>query len=299
MARKSVGTGERAELTRDQLAKGIARFEKLRDQFLSFDVEEIQESDDPKITELETSAKLAIEKTYPRGSAQHLTTIAAATLDTGPMHLGFAVPNSGAELRESLRSSVEQSVARLTSAINDMSEDLEAVPAPEAPPVPDVPPEAAADPRSVFVVHGHDEAAQQSVARFLQSIDLNPIILNERPGKGRSIIQKFEDEANVQFAVVLVTPDDLGRAAKDKEAALRARARQNVILELGYFVGRLGRENVCVLKKADEKGDIEIPSDYIGVEYKEMDQLGAWKQNLAKELQAAGIDIDWNKVMKP
>lgn len=90
---------------------------------------------------------------------------------------------------------------------------------------------------------------------------------------------------------MLLTPDDIGGA---KDGSPSPRARQNVILELGYFIGRLGRERVCALRR----GDAEIPSDYLGVVYHELDPDGAWKQALAKELQAAGHEIDWNKVMR-
>lgn len=107
-----------------------------------------------------------------------------------------------------------------------------------------------------------------------------------------TIPEKLTAYSSVGFAVVLLTPDDVGRAKKDTDD--KDRARQNVILELGYFVGRLGRSRVCALRK----GDVEIPSDYLGVVYTELDAAGGWKQSLAQELEAAGYDIDWNKVMR-
>ena len=151
----------------------------------------------------------------------------------------------------------------------------------------------ASDSKRVFVVHGHDQEAKQSVARFLERIGLEPIILHEQPDKGRTIIEKFEQNAEpVGFAIVIVTPDDVGATTDDLEN-LQGRARQNVILELGYFIGRLGRDKVCVLKK----GGIEMPSDYIGVIYKELDPNGAWKTELARELRAAGLEVDFEKVV--
>lgn len=144
----------------------------------------------------------------------------------------------------------------------------------------------------VFIVHGHDEAPRETVARFLAAIGLDPVILHEQANKGMTIPEKLAAYANVGFAVVLLTPDDEGRV---KEAAeLQFRARQNVILELGYFVGRLGRDRVCALLK----GHVEIPSDYVGVVYTPFDEGGGWRQKLAQELEAAGYDIDWNKVMR-
>jgi predicted nucleotide-binding protein len=145
--------------------------------------------------------------------------------------------------------------------------------------------------RDVFVVHGHDEAAKQSVARFLEKLDLKPIILHEKPNQGRTIIEKFENYSDVGFAVILFTPDDVG-AAKGEEGGLKPRARQNVVFELGFFIGKMGRGRVCVL----HKDSVEILTDYEGVLYEPMDQSEAWQMKLAKELRAAGIEIDFNKL---
>lgn len=146
--------------------------------------------------------------------------------------------------------------------------------------------------RKVFIVHGHDEGARESVARFLEQIEFDPIILHEQANQGRTIIEKIEAHGDVGFAVVLLTPDDVGSV---KDGDLQPRARQNVLLELGYFVGRLGRSRVCALKR----GDIEVPSDFGGVVYEPFDAGGAWKQTLSRELQAAGFDVNWNVAMKP
>jgi predicted nucleotide-binding protein len=100
--------------------------------------------------------------------------------------------------------------------------------------------------------------ARESVARFLEQIGFEAIILHEQANQGRTIIEKFEAHADVGFAVVLLTPDDEGRA---KGGEIQSRAPQNVVLELGYFIGRLGRNKVCALKR----GDLEFPSDYQGV----------------------------------
>lgn len=142
--------------------------------------------------------------------------------------------------------------------------------------------------REVFVVHGHDGEAKESVARFLEKLGLTAVILHEQASEGRTLIEKFETRSKgVAFAVVLLTPDDLGRAA-DSAPDLRPRARQNVILELGYFMGRLGRTRVCALYK----GGIEQPSDFQGVVYIELDSAGAWKTKLAQELVQAKITIN-------
>jgi predicted nucleotide-binding protein len=122
-------------------------------------------------------------------------------------------------------------------------------------------------------------------------LGLEPIILHEHANQGRTIIEKFEAHADVGFAIVLLTPDDEGGRQGERQ---QPRARQNVILELGYFIGRLGRGQVCALKL----GDIELPSDILGVAWTLLDAAGAWRQRVAKELDAAGYRLDWNKVMR-
>lgn len=145
--------------------------------------------------------------------------------------------------------------------------------------------------RKVFIVHGHDDGAREMVARFLEKIGLEAVILHEQANQGRTVIEKVVAHGDVGFAVVLLTPDDEGSV---KGGTLEPRPRQNVLLELGYFIGRLGRDKVCALKR----GILEIPSDFAGVVWEQMDAGGGWKQSLARELQAAGHEIDWNKVMR-
>jgi predicted nucleotide-binding protein len=136
--------------------------------------------------------------------------------------------------------------------------------------------------KRVFVVHGHDEGPREAVARFLERIKLEPIILHERPNRGRAIIAKFQEEAaDVGFAVVLMTPDDCGGKVG---AATKPRARQNVVFELGFFIGALGPGRVAAMVK----GDIERPSDLDGVVYISLDD-GSWKDKLGRELEAAGL----------
>ena len=144
--------------------------------------------------------------------------------------------------------------------------------------------------KEVFVVHGRDEGARDKVARFLERLDLKPVVLHEQPNEGRTIIEKFEDFAHVGFAVVLLTPDDTGRL-QDDAGDFKPRARQNVIFEFGYFVGKLGRERVCALVK----GDVERPSDYDGVLYIPLDDSGGWEMRLLQELKSAGYAIDANR----
>lgn len=98
------------------------------------------------------------------------------------------------------------------------------------------------DEKSVFLVHGHDSAMESITARFIEKLGLELIVLHEQPNKGRTIIEKFQDYSNVSYAVVLLTPDDRGGVASSKFEEQKPRARQNVIFELGYFIGKLGRK---------------------------------------------------------
>lgn len=122
-------------------------------------------------------------------------------------------------------------------------------------------------------------------------MELKPVVLHEQPNEGRTIIEKFEDYTDVRFAVVLLTPDDVG-GLQDNAGDTKPRARQNVIFEFGYFIGKLGRERVCALVK----GNVEKPSDYDGVLYIQLDDSEGWKMRLVRELKSAGYNIDANRV---
>lgn len=147
----------------------------------------------------------------------------------------------------------------------------------------------------IFVVHGHNEAMKQEVARTLEKLDLDPIILHEKPNEGRTIIEKFTEYSNVSFAVVLLSSDDIGYS-KGHQTDAKTRARQNVIFELGFFIGKLERKNVFVLYQ--EEKDFEMPSDYFGVLYTSYDTKGIWKYELVKELNNCGYHIDANNLLK-
>jgi predicted nucleotide-binding protein len=143
---------------------------------------------------------------------------------------------------------------------------------------------------SIFLVHGHDDGVLHTTARFLEKLEQKVIVLREQPNKGLTIIEKFETYSDVGFAVVLLTADDIGRAASAPSSVTSARARQNVIFELGYFIGKLGRNRVCAMYA----NNVEVPSDYSGVLYVKIDDNGSWRMELAKELKAAGLPIDMN-----
>jgi len=146
----------------------------------------------------------------------------------------------------------------------------------------------------VFIVHGHDDSLKNELESFLKELGLEPIILHKQPDKGNTIIEKIEENSDVGFAIVLLTPDDVGYSSKEelKEESQKiknSRARQNVILELGYFVGKLGREKVCCIHKKS----IELPTDVSGLLYKPLNEkLDEVKWEIVRELKAAGYIIN-------
>ncbi|EAC1815529.1 TPA: TIR domain-containing protein [Escherichia coli] len=144
-----------------------------------------------------------------------------------------------------------------------------------------------ADNKKVFVVHGQDNAIKSEMARFLDKAGLEPIILHEQASSSNTIIEKIEANSDIGYAVVLYTPCDIG-ARKVDNPDLKSRARQNVVFEHGYFIGRLGRSRVSALLVEG----VEAPNDISGVVYIDLDTRGAWKIDLAKELIAAGYNID-------
>jgi predicted nucleotide-binding protein len=144
---------------------------------------------------------------------------------------------------------------------------------------------------SIKAPHPRRRPAHRRQQQSLERIGFEAVILHEKANQGRTVIEKIEAHSDVGFAVVLLTPDDDGCLKGD---APQPRARQNVLLELDYFLGKLSRERVCTLKV----GEVEIPSDWVGVVDEPFDSGGGWKQTLASELQAAGYEIDWNKMMR-
>ncbi len=140
----------------------------------------------------------------------------------------------------------------------------------------------------IFIVHGHDGEIKEAVARLLEKQGIIPIILNEQVNQGQTIIEKFEKYANVGAAIALFTNDDVGYAKNTNDR--RPRARQNVVFEAGYFMGKFGRDRVILIAEKE----IEIPSDLSGVVYTDRNN---WQFDVCKELHAMGYSIDMNKLL--
>ncbi len=143
----------------------------------------------------------------------------------------------------------------------------------------------------IFIVHGHNEEIKSKVVRALEKLKLKPIILHEQSDEGLTIIEKFEKHSNVKFAIILLTFDDFGNSKADEKP--NKRARQNVILELGYFIAKLSRKNVLCLYEAE----VELPSDILAVLHTKIDDSENWKFKMVKELKSAGFIIDADELL--
>lgn len=274
------------------IQRGIERLGERITELRAFDIATVPKGDSAELTALSAAIKDTLERCFGENTSAAKRFDDATSLSWYPMVISLDYETPAYEYQAGVAKNIEHSVALLQEAQRVLNEDLAdaqheaaALPAPAAT-------EATSLSRRVFVVHGHDGEARETVARFLAKLGFEPIILHEQANQGRTIIEKFEAHGDVGFAVVLLTPDDEGRA---KGGELQSRARQNVVLELGYFIGKLGRGKVCALKR----GELELPSDYLGVVWEKMDDGGGWRQALGRELQAAGHVIDWNMVMRP
>ena len=150
--------------------------------------------------------------------------------------------------------------------------------------------EEKANNKKVFIVHGHDELYLSVTDSFVRKLGFEPIILRDLASQSQTIIEKLEKNTDVAFAIVLYTHCDKG-CEKDGND-LKPRARQNVIYEHGFLNAKLGRGKVCPLVQEG----VEVPSDLAGVVYIPIDNNGAWKTRVAKEMQEAGLSVDLNNL---
>jgi predicted nucleotide-binding protein len=278
---------EPARLSIDEMHRAIPRLQRRLDAVREFNPDVTNEEEASRLTrQLSVSIDEALTQTFGPHSIE-FNRYSMARIFDWPINIYDETPLL--QIRQSLREGKNRSIDLLGAAIETLKERIEDT-AKQSPAALSINRKNTAS-SQVFIVHGHDDAARQSVARFVEKVGFQPVILSEQPNQGRTIIEKFEANADVGFAVVLLTPDDEGRP---NSGELKPRARQNVILELGYFIGKLGRSRVCALKS----DGLEIPSDILGVVWTDYDPKGAWQSGLAKELQAAGYEIDWNKVMR-
>lgn len=147
----------------------------------------------------------------------------------------------------------------------------------------------------IFIAHGHDDQLLNEVRAFVATLDITPVVLKDLPSRGRTVIEKFEDYADVPAAIILLTPDEYSYSRSEEPEAARLQPRQNPILELGYFMGKIKRSNVIAVHKAEE--DFVFPSDIQGVIYVPYESDEKWKKLVARELRDIGYEIDIAKFL--
>ena len=270
-----------ADLTPAQIRQAITRIETRIKALEEFDPQTVRERWSAETQALETSIEETLSRAFGHGTVEFNRYSSAANLDHGPLIMGGG-PDSLLDVHRWLSEGKIRSIALLAQAVKGLQEDL-AMAGETDKPAADRPDPAPSNLEPViFVVHGRDGPAKTEVARLIERAGLRVVILHEQANAGRTLIEKFEAHGGAAgFAVALLTPDDVGGTNADD---LQPRARQNVIGEMFWFAGRLGRDRVCALKK----GDLELPSDITGIGYTEMDDRGAWKAELLRELAAAG-----------
>jgi predicted nucleotide-binding protein len=287
MARKpSQPTYQPADLGSEEIKRAIPRIERRIADLKALDFSQMQRRGGPEVQGIKVAIEQTLEEIFGRYSTEYQRYSPAATLNGGPVMINayedYRFRGYYDQSRYSSITLLEQAIRGLQERLQDMASAGEAFSPPGDEPL--------QFSRKIFVVHGREGEDREAVARFLQRLDLEPVILHELPNKGRALITKFgEEAADIGFAVVLMTPDDIGGLQEGGDQ--RPRARQNVIFELGFFIGALGPARVAALIGQD----VERPSDFDGVVYIPIE--ADWRLPLCRELKAAGYEIDVNKAL--
>ena len=290
MASKSALPKRPAQLTFDQLRAGIVRLKKVLEAVEHVEPASVtNQYDAPELDGLAARIDDALVQTFGADTLDYERYKHAREFDLGPYNYARKVQPQ--EFQASIARSKGSNIALLRQAIQSLEERLDEQTTQDQNKTSGQRPSS----RKVFIVHGHDDGTREAVARFLERLKFEVVILHERPNKGRTIITKFREESeDIGFAVILMTPDDVGGKAPTLVGRQSSRARQNVVLEFGFFIGALGPTRVAAIVK----GDLERPSDLDGVVYIPFDSGDGWKLALARELEAAELAVDWNLVMR-
>jgi predicted nucleotide-binding protein len=275
----------------DQIKRNIERLVRIISDLEKFDPSSVKERWAPETKSIEVAIDDALTRSFGHDSTRYRRYQSAIGLDHGGLRLGGG-PDPLPRVHEWLREGKADSLALIKQAVKSLEDDLadivdDSTSSQSSTTVP-----AAATSDEIFIVHGHDDAAKTEVAHCIERAGLKAVILHQQANEGKTIIEKFEKHGSAAgFAVVIVTPDDVGGIDASN---LQPRARQNVIGEMFWFAGRLGRDRVCALVKSG----VEMPSDFAGVGYTPMDIHDGWKNKLLQELDAAGYkNIDWRKAL--
>lgn len=290
-ARKPPGPKPSRVLSAAEKSSAIARLEARIKELHDLAVAGLTKGDDSSVTNLEGRIRSTLANLYGHDSAEYDRLQIAADLDGTYYVLNMdGRPTPPHVIQGGIERGRQRAISALQGEVDALKEDLQ-YSAPSNAVIAAPTPAELSD--EIFVVHGRDEAAKEQVAAVIQRAGLTPIILHQQANEGKTIIEKFEKHGSAAgFAVIIATPDDVGglAVAPPLQPVLKARARQNVIGEMFWFAGRLGREKVCTLVK----GNIDMPSDVAGVGYTPMDDHGGWKAKLLQELSAAGYtNLNW------
>jgi hypothetical protein len=243
MVRSPSQQPQRPVLTLDQKLKVIGRLQKRIMELEDFDPSSVlKRFGSPEVAALEAAISETLAAAFGQGTAEYRRYSRAADLDQGPISVitsfnqGRRPEDNPSVFQGYFQQGKDEAIALLKQAVRGLEEEIESLDSSAGAPAVLLP---RLQSNRVFVVHGHDDAALQRLARFLEKLGLIATVLREQPDQGRTIIEKFEDFArDVGFAVVLLTPDDVGGSASATQP--EARARQNVVFELGFFAGQAG-----------------------------------------------------------
>jgi predicted nucleotide-binding protein len=140
---------------------------------------------------------------------------------------------------------------------------------------------------------------KQKLTKALGKLLLVPVVLCEEPGHGRKIVERFTADYNdIGLAVVLLSPDDYVYAKNEQPSKRKLKPRQDVVFELGYLLGKLGKEKVLVLYRESEKGEFEVNTDFEGVTSAPFDSLDSWKLALLHGLLGNGYAVEGDRILK-
>ena len=246
---------------------------------IKLEFEELEYTDKSGLDKLIRRLKMLITKIYDSGSSY------LEDLNKINFFSSIAYPNMPDSINFNAWSSGRD---RTVNLIGTIIEELELFPKDTSMNNIEV---ARIDRTNIFIVHGRDDGAKETVARFIDKLGFVATVLHEQTNSGATIIEKIEKNTDVGFGIVLYTACDVGGIKADLDN-LKPRARQNVVFEHGFLMGKIGRENVVALVK----GNVEIPNDISGVVYESMDEGGAWKYKIAREMKSSGYDVDMNKI---
>ena len=282
------GNPTSATLSTSAMKSAIPRLQKRINELQTFDPTNCHDGGGADLKVIGHAIDHTFIRIFGENSIEYDRYSSACRLDTTSGIIVFGAPRE--DHVSGIRNGIRNSIATLQKIIELFEEEI-SFSTPDAEPleIKSVR-KISSSTKKVFLVHGRDNGPKETIARFLSEIGLQPVILHEQPNKGRTIIEKFEDFSDVGFAVILLTPDDVGGLSGGE---IKPRARENVILELGFFLGRFGRDKVCAIVV----DGVSVPSDYSGVVFVPLDDTGGWRSKLAKELRAANLDIDKDRLL--